>query len=180
MNPEWQDQAIVTITTLDSCTRRNDDTAQPSKQQPTIVDIAEHQQVISQPIMVNPKRKKQISEQVQRELASVILQLNSAPLLKKATIMHAEVSPDLSVAKIFFSVFDPNEAEATTEIFKSKSGELRYALAHSLNLRKTPRLIFIYDDTMIKAQKLSALIDQALEDDKKFIQPHDDSQAPKD
>lgn len=123
--------------------------------------------------MVNPKRNKQISEQVQREIASYILRLSFQPLFKGVTIVGAEVSPDLSVAKIFYSLFDSSKAAETAGLLQSKAGEIRHALAKNLNLRNTPRLNFIYDNSTIEAQKLSALIDKAIESDQKLHHKND-------
>ena len=118
--------------------------------------------------MVDDKRKKRIDEQIKRELGNVLLRNPKYPIFKQITITSVDVSVDLSVAKVLFSVFDEAKVTDAGKILKDESGFLRKMLARNLNLRLTPRLYFVYDDSIKKSQQLSALIDEAiLKDEKK-------------
>jgi ribosome-binding factor A len=119
-------------------------------------------------IIMKTKRQLQISSQIKRELAQILLRMAQQPIFKRITIVGVEVSPDLAVAKVFFSVFDELDIDAALHALKDSAGTLRYALAKSLNLRNTPRLNFIYDATIKYGQKLSLLIDEAIEADAKL------------
>ncbi|MEI8055146.1 MAG: 30S ribosome-binding factor RbfA [bacterium] len=120
--------------------------------------------------MVDEKRKKRIGEMIQHELASVLLCHSEQPLFVQTTITAVNVSADLAVAKVFFSVFDDSKVDEAKKALQQAAGFLRKALAHSINLRSTPRLIFIYDDSIKRGQKISALIDAAIAaDEKKFL-----------
>jgi ribosome-binding factor A len=59
--------------------------------------------------MVDDKRKKRIGELIQHELANVLLRHMEQPIFKQISITNVIVSADLSVAKVFFSVFDDSK-----------------------------------------------------------------------
>lgn len=117
--------------------------------------------------MVNDIRKKRIGAQIQRELGIVLLRSPKRPIFKQITITGVEVSVDLAIAKIFFSIFDEARVEEAKKILQQEAGFLRKTLAHNINLRLTPRLYFAYDDSIKHGQVLSALIDAAVAEDEK-------------
>lgn len=110
-------------------------------------------------------RTARIAELIQKELAMVLLRHNEEPLFIKATIAEVKVSPDFSVAKIFIRIWDEKDVDETMLELQRYSKSLRHTLAKNLNLRLTPKLFFVYDDTAARAQKLSALIDQTINSD---------------
>lgn len=110
-------------------------------------------------------RQKQISSLIQRELAQVLLRHNEQPVFKMITLVGVEVSPDLAIAKVFFSVLDETKVDAALKALHNATGLLRHALAQNLNLRITPRLTFIYDESIVRGRELSALIDKAIAQD---------------
>lgn len=122
------------------------------------------------------KRQLQIASQVQRELAQILLLHTDEPIFKKITLSLVEVSPDLEFAKVYYTVFDPTQIKAAQTALQQAASRLRHALAVNLNLRKTPKLNFYYDESIQRGQKLSALIDQAIAEDSKFIQADDEAQ----
>ena len=117
--------------------------------------------------MVDKNRKKRIEEQIQRELGKILLSHPKHPLFIKITITAVDVSPDLANSKVFFTIFDSKDVKEAIDVLKNETGFLRKSLAHNLNLRLTPKLNFVYDESTIKAQKLSALIDNAIAEDEK-------------
>jgi ribosome-binding factor A len=117
--------------------------------------------------MVDDKRKRRIGELIQQELASVLLRHPEQPLFAQITITATNVSADLAVAKVFFSVFDDSKVAEATKALQQAAGFLRNVLARNLNLRLTPRLNFVYDDSIKRGQRLSELIDAAIAADEK-------------
>ena len=81
------------------------------------------------------------------------------------SILDVEVSKDMSQARIFFSVFDPQDAAGCVQAFDSASGFLQREIGRAIKSRITPRLKFIYDDTSIRGQNLSSLIDKVIAND---------------
>jgi len=78
------------------------------------------------------------------------------------TISSVEVSRDLSVAKIYYSLFDPEERHETQDALGRASGFLRRQLARQMNTRSVPQLRFHYDDSAEKGAAMSALIADAV------------------
>lgn len=118
--------------------------------------------------MKNYSRTQRIAALIQHELAQNILQYPNIPIFKTISITAVHVSPDLSHAKIFFSIFDEKNVKEALVALNAEAKELRHLLAQNLNLRKTPELRFVYDESIIKGQKLAALIDAAVASDAKI------------
>ena len=94
------------------------------------------------------------------------------------TVASVEVSRDLSVAKVYYALFDPEERAETQGALERASGFLRRQLARQMNTRSVPQLRFYYDDSAERGAHMSALIADAVAtnttDD---VEPDDDDQA---
>ncbi len=104
-------------------------------------------------------RQGRLNEAVANEI-SVALGKVRDPRLAGAliSITHAEVTPDLKQAKIYFSTMDdPKEVLAG---FKQASGVLRHHLAVTLNLRITPELTFKHDTSLEHGAHIASLLKQ--------------------
>ena len=110
------------------------------------------------------KRLDRIEDQLKQELALLIQNELRDPRLGMLSVIGLRVSRDLAHADVFVTVLGADPAEALAVVNKA-SGLLRSRLAKNLNLRVTPRLKFIYDQSVEQGRKLSALIDQALAED---------------
>lgn len=98
--------------------------------------------------------------EVQRELGTLIRELKDPRIAVMTTVVAVEVATDLKTAKVFISVLGDDEAKADTmEGLKSAKGFLRKELAHTINLRNTPELEFVYDESIEYGMKLAKMID---------------------
>ena len=78
-----------------------------------------------------------------------------------ATVTRAIVATDLKTCKVYISVYgDEQKKEETMAGLKSSEGFLRHMLAKSLNLRNTPELFFILDESLDYAMYMSGKIDE--------------------
>jgi len=110
-------------------------------------------------------RTRRVAELLQRELSSLIRERLKDPDVGMVTISDVEVSRDLAHARVYFTVLGGEaEREKTREALQRAAGFLRRELGRELHLRVIPQLRFIYDDTMDRGNRVSALIDQALAD----------------
>lgn len=98
----------------------------------------------------NSVKNTRINQEVLRELSTLISREVKDPRVALMTSVTAvEVAPDLKTAKVFVSVLGDEESKANTlKGLKSAQPFLRSSLAHSLNLRNTPELKFILDDSI--------------------------------
>lgn len=96
------------------------------------------------------------------------------------SVVHVEVSPDLKTAKVYISVLGDEESKkATLAGLKSASSFIRGQLARSLNLRNTPELTFVIDNSIEYGVHMSKLIDEVtgnLSKDTQDEEPYDDEE----
>jgi ribosome-binding factor A len=113
-------------------------------------------------------RIDRVAELIQHELARLLRKEIQDPRLSLVTISAVEVSRDLAHAKIFVTrLKDEEQIEKTLRVLNKASGFLRHQLATNLNLRITPRLHFVHDESITYGNKMSNLINQAVVSDKK-------------
>jgi len=109
-------------------------------------------------------RQHRIADFIQRELSELIrTELKDPRISPMLTIASVEVSKDLGVARIYYTLIDASEAGDTQEGLQRASGFLRSQIAKSLNSRTVPQLRFVFDDSAEKGAALSALIDNAVQ-----------------
>jgi len=111
-------------------------------------------------------RSRRVGEQIQRELAELVQRDLKDARLGMVTISAVELSRDMGVAKVFFTVFgEGHDEKQTLEALKSSYGFLRRELGHRMRLRTVPELRFQYDHSIEKGSQLSALINKAVAED---------------
>lgn len=111
-------------------------------------------------------RLGRISDQLKQELALLIQNELRDPRLGMVSVLDVKVSKDLAHADVFITVLNAEPKEAVTTL-NNAGGYLRSLLAKNLNLRSTPRLRFIFDESVERGRKLSSLIDEAVAQDAK-------------
>ena len=110
----------------------------------------------------NSIKNTRINMEVQRELSEIIRTEIKDPRVSSAmtSIVAVEVTPDLKYCKAYISVLgDMDAAKETLEGLKNAVGYIRRALAGSLNLRNTPEITFILDQSIEYGVAMSKLID---------------------
>ncbi|MBI1423077.1 MAG: 30S ribosome-binding factor RbfA [Gammaproteobacteria bacterium] len=113
------------------------------------------------------ERTRRVAEQIQRELAVLIQQELKDPRLGMLTISAVQVSKDMSIAKVFITVFnEEQDRKKTLEALQHAAGFLQHELGRSLSLRSIPKLRFVYDESIVRGAELSALIDKAVKEDR--------------
>ena len=107
------------------------------------------------------QRQLQIGEQIKRILAEIFLQDNLlATKNSYITILQADISPDAKNAKIFIDIFGQIDGKKTIKDLKNITPYLRAKLAQKINLRYTPELDFVLDETHKVASKIDELLKQ--------------------
>ena len=94
-------------------------------------------------------RKGRINEELQRELSALIRTLKDPRVQQSmVSVTKVEATGDLRYAKVYISVLDKAQEKEVMKGLKSASGFLRRELAHTLQLRYTPELKFVADDSI--------------------------------
>ncbi len=105
------------------------------------------------------QRQLQIGEQIKRVLAEIFLQDNLFAIKDGyITILQADVSPDAKNAKIFIDIFGEVDGKKIIAELKQISPYLRGKLSSKLNLRFTPELMFVLDETAGAVSKIEDLL----------------------
>ena len=120
-------------------------------------------------------KNTRINGEVQKELSTIIRNEIKDPRIHPMTsVMAVEVAPDLKTCKAYISVLGEKEAkEATIKGLKSAEGYIRRQLAHNMNLRNTPEIRFILDESIEYGVTMSKLIDDIAKKDQSHKQETD-------
>ncbi len=107
-------------------------------------------------------RMRRVDEAVRAVLSDAISKDVKDPRIGFVTVTGVKTSPDLRHARVFVSVLGDEEARAATlEGLRSAHGFLQSMIAAELSLKHTPSLVFVYDETVARAARITRLIDQA-------------------
>ncbi|HOK38210.1 MAG: 30S ribosome-binding factor RbfA [Bacteroidales bacterium] len=110
---------------------------------------------------MNNKRQIQIAGQIKEELANIIMiKFNGLVPGRMVTVTNVTVTADLSIAKVWLSIFPSDDANKIVEEINKVKSKIRFELGQALknNLRKIPELIFYLDDSLDYIEKIDKLL----------------------
>ena len=114
----------------------------------------------------NSIKNTRINGEVLRELSNIIRgEIKDPRIAPMTSVVAVEVAPDLKTCKAYISVLGDEEAQKNTLAgLKSAEGFIRRELARSLNLRNTPEITFILDQSIEYGVRMSKMIDDVTRD----------------
>ncbi len=114
----------------------------------------------------NSVKNIRVNSEVLRELSSIIQEDIKDPRISSMTsVVAVEVTPDLKFAKAYISVLGSEEkGQETIKGLKSAEGYIRKQLAQRVNLRNTPKLIFVLDQSIEYGVNMSKKIEEVTKD----------------
>ncbi|HEY9036496.1 MAG TPA: 30S ribosome-binding factor RbfA [Pseudomonadales bacterium] len=116
-------------------------------------------------------RTQRVADYLRRDLALLIQQEVSDPRVGMVTVTDAEVSRDFAHAKVFVTFVGdktPEQVAESIDALNHAAGFLRTQVAKGTQWRTTPKLRFIHDESVYRGASLSALIDRAVEEDRRY------------
>ena len=118
----------------------------------------------------NSVKNTRINGEVLKELSNIIRSEIKDPRINPMTsVVAVEVTPDLKTCKAYISVLGDEKSQQDTIIgLKSAEGYIRRQLARTVNLRNTPEIRFILDQSIEYGINMSKLIDEVTEHDSKM------------
>jgi ribosome-binding factor A len=112
-------------------------------------------------------RTQRVSEQLKRELATLIQQEVKDPRVGMITVAAVEVSKDLAHARIYITALNEgHDSDDAAAVLNHAAGFLRGRLGKRVVMRSIPQLHFVYDHAQQYGAELSALIDAAVDEDR--------------
>ena len=107
-------------------------------------------------------RQSKISRLLQKELSEIFLAETRKMPGTLVSVSVVRVSPDLSVAKAYLSIFPSEKAAEILESVRNNAKSIRYDLAGRVRfqLRKTPELMFFLDDSLDYIENIDSLLNK--------------------
>jgi ribosome-binding factor A len=121
-------------------------------------------------------RARRVEEQLKRLLSELVRREVKDPRIGLITITSAEVSRDLTHANVYFTPFaGAGDPQAALEALQHAAGFLRHQVRNQMRLRVAPEIQFRIDDSVERGARLSALIDDVVDSDRRrHVEPDPD------
>ena len=107
----------------------------------------------------NQTRLGRINEEYRKELSQIIdRDLKNPNVTGLISVTKVKVTTDLKFAKVYVSILNSKNVRDTLAGLKKSSGFIRSELARRVNLRNTPELIFVLDDSLEYGEKIDSIL----------------------
>ena len=120
--------------------------------------------------MEEGKRQKQVAGLIQEELNAIFQRMGLTMMNGgMVSISGVKITPDLLEARIYLSLFQVNDQEATMKRIEEKAWEIKKELTSRIakQLRRMPELRFFLDDTLDNVYKMEELLKKIKDDESK-------------
>ncbi|OEG70952.1 hypothetical protein ATZ36_03670 [Candidatus Endomicrobiellum trichonymphae] len=115
------------------------------------------------------KRSVRVSELIQQTVSSIVREMKELDA-GLVTVMGASLTDDLLSCRIYYSVLgSEGDKKKVVRVLKKNTKQVRHKLALHLNLRRTPTISFVYDDTNERATKVFDILQKIEEEKDKCI-----------
>lgn len=104
-------------------------------------------------------RRGRINDEMQKEVAQILREVKD-PRVSRAfvSVIAAEVTPDLKFAKIYYSFLNQSDPKEVAQGLKAASGYIRREISTRMNLRITPELTFVRDNSIAHGAHIAQLL----------------------
>lgn len=107
-------------------------------------------------------RAERVSAAIQSAITELLSRKIQDPRLEMVTVSGVKLSPDLSIATVYVTVFgDDKRKQDAMDGFKKSKGYIKKSIAPKLGLKFMPEFRFFLDETFDRAARMDALIDEA-------------------
>jgi ribosome-binding factor A len=104
-------------------------------------------------------RTERVASLIKEEIGTLISRDYRSTEYGFITVTEVHMTPDLKIAKVYFSIFGPPEKqEKTMNMLESEKQHIRAEVAHRVTLKFAPALQFFHDKTMDEVDKINKLI----------------------
>ena len=116
--------------------------------------------------MTNIKIER-LNHAIQEEISMILMKEVKNKDIKFVTITGVETTNDLSYAKIYYTVLEEEKKETVKEALEKASSFIRTKLASKIEIRHTPELKFIYDNSIAYGEHIDKIIEEINEKEKR-------------
>jgi ribosome-binding factor A len=117
--------------------------------------------------MTGAKRMNRVSSEIKKAISKIIFSHLNVEELKFCSVNNVKMSPDLSVATIYFTSIrsKPEEIEEMVRLFRHNNKTIRMNIPKYVSLRIVPELRFFYDDTLDNVYRIEELLNSVKKND---------------
>ena len=113
-------------------------------------------------------RMNKIDEELKKEIGNIIsTELKNPHLTGLISVSSVKTTPDLKYSKVFVTMIGEKSKKENLAILKQSSGHIRSLIAKRINLRNTPELVFVFDDSLEYGTKIDQILKDITKDWKK-------------
>jgi ribosome-binding factor A len=111
--------------------------------------------------MSQGSRPDRVADQIRGELASLLAREVHDPGIGFVTLTRVQVSPDLQLARVFYTALGDAKARAATERALERAAPfLRRQIGARLRLKRTPALRFLYDESIAGQDRIEQILNE--------------------
>ena len=119
-------------------------------------------------MLSNSGRMNKVNEELKKVISSIIsVDLKDPHLTGLITVTKVDTSPDFKLAYVYVSMIAAKSNKQNLAILKKSSGFIRSALAKKVNLRTTPEIVFMFDESIEYGAKIDGILKNITKDIKK-------------
>ena len=113
----------------------------------------------------NSNRMNKVNEELKKEISVVISQeLKDPHITGLISVIKVDTTPDLRFARVYVSMINAKSNKGNLARLKKCSGFIRSIIAKRVNLRVTPELVFLFDESIEYGSRIDAIIDKITKD----------------
>lgn len=113
--------------------------------------------------MKNSNRLGRIDEELKKEISNIInYDLKNPKITGLISVTRVKTTPDLKYAKVYVSILKAKNTKETFINLKKSSGYIKSEIARRVNLRITPELVFVLDDSMEYGTRINEILNEIM------------------
>ena len=113
-------------------------------------------------------RTERVASVIKERIAAILIHDYNDPSYGFITVTDVKMTPDLKIAKVYFSVFGSEEVKSRAmKVLEGEKQRIRGLVASHVQLKFAPTLQFYLDQTLEEADRINRLINKIHEDEKK-------------
>ena len=116
---------------------------------------------------MSSQRQQRVADLIHQQLAELFKKKVHDPRLALISLTAVFVLPDLKQAKVFYTLLEDQNFKEVQKVIDKATGYFQHLLAEATTLRYIPKLQFIYDESIERANKIHCLLKRATQNDSK-------------
>ncbi len=102
---------------------------------------------------------ERLNHAMQEVISTILMKEIKDEDIRFVTITGCDISSDLSYCKVYFTVLDQEKKQQTIQALEKASGFIRGEVSKEIDMRHTPELKFIYDDSIAYGQHMDKIME---------------------